>query len=135
MRFFAFGPEGKDRVWLAWDGDTLYCDRNGNGDLTDPGEKVAAKMPKPGIPQEEGSFDFELGDLTIGGRTHKNVGVSIRRLSYYQRSAVAKRPDVKAALAKDPSPRFLLSARRWKCQASRGVGSADGYRFRPGSTT
>src|SRR5207248_11337516 len=28
-----FGPEGKDRVWLVRDGDTLYVDRNGNGDL------------------------------------------------------------------------------------------------------
>ena len=98
----AFGPEGKDRVWLAWDGDTLYCDRNGNGDLTDPGEKVAAKKPKPGIPQEEGSFDFEIGELTIGGRTHKGLGVSIGRLSYYQRSSIAKRPDVKAGTREGP---------------------------------
>jgi hypothetical protein len=103
----ALGPEGKDRVWLAWDGDTLYCDRNGNGDLTDPGEKLAAKKPRPGVPQEEGSFDFDIGDLTFGGRMHKNVGVSIRRLSYYQGSSIAKRPDVKAALAKDPNAQIL----------------------------
>lgn len=32
-----FGPEGKDRVWLVHDGDVLYVDRNGNGDLTEPG--------------------------------------------------------------------------------------------------
>ena len=37
-----FGPEGKDRVWLVLDGDTLYVDRNGNGDLTEAGEKVTA---------------------------------------------------------------------------------------------
>ncbi len=29
--------------WLVRDGDTLYVDRNGNGDLTEPGEKVAAE--------------------------------------------------------------------------------------------
>ena len=75
-----FGPEGKDRVWLVRDGATLYVDRNGNGDLTEAGEKVAAKKPKPGIPQEEGSSDYDLGDLTIGGRTHKSVGVYVRRL-------------------------------------------------------
>jgi hypothetical protein len=35
-----FGPEAKFRVWLVIDGDTLYVDRNGNGDLTEPGEAV-----------------------------------------------------------------------------------------------
>ena len=35
-----FGPEAKTRVWLVQDGDTLYMDRNGNGDLTEAGEKV-----------------------------------------------------------------------------------------------
>ncbi len=29
-----FGSEAKTRVWLVLDGDTLYVDRNGNGDLT-----------------------------------------------------------------------------------------------------
>ena len=106
-----FGPEGKDRVWLAWDGDSLYCDRNGNGDLTDPGEKVAAKKPKPGIPQEEGSFDFEIGDLTIGGRTHKGLGVYIVGWRSIRDPRIAKRPDVKAALAKDPKAQvFMLQA-------------------------
>ena len=35
-----FGPEAKVRVWLVLDGDTLYVDRNGNGDLTEAGERV-----------------------------------------------------------------------------------------------
>lgn len=35
-----FGPEAKVRVWLVLDGDVLYVDRNGNGDLTEPGEQV-----------------------------------------------------------------------------------------------
>lgn len=33
-----FGPEAKARVWLVLDGDKLYVDRNGNGDLTEAGE-------------------------------------------------------------------------------------------------
>jgi hypothetical protein len=37
-----FGAEAKVRVWLVLDGDTLYVDRNGNGDLTEPGERCAA---------------------------------------------------------------------------------------------
>ena len=39
-----FGPEAKFRVWLVIDGDTLYVDRNGNGDLTEPGDKVVWKV-------------------------------------------------------------------------------------------
>ncbi|MCC6417335.1 MAG: hypothetical protein IT429_03710 [Gemmataceae bacterium] len=39
-----FGQEAKARVWVVLDGDTLYVDRNGNGDLTEEGEKV--KLPE-----------------------------------------------------------------------------------------
>ncbi len=38
-----FGPEAKQRVWLVRDGDILYVDRNGNGDLTDEGERIQGK--------------------------------------------------------------------------------------------
>ena len=41
-----FGSEARDRVWLVHDGETLYVDRNGDGDLTGAGEKVAAKVSK-----------------------------------------------------------------------------------------
>ena len=37
-----FGPQADTRVWLVEDGDTLYVDRNANGDLTDSDESVAA---------------------------------------------------------------------------------------------
>jgi hypothetical protein len=39
-----FGPQAKVRVWVVLDGDTLYLDRNGNGDLTDPGERLAPRF-------------------------------------------------------------------------------------------
>src|SRR4051794_40098852 len=29
-----FGPEAKLRVWVVLDGETLFVDRNGDGDLT-----------------------------------------------------------------------------------------------------
>jgi hypothetical protein len=35
-----FGSEAQMRVWLVADGSVLYVDRNGNGDLTEPGERV-----------------------------------------------------------------------------------------------
>jgi hypothetical protein len=35
-----FGPKADYRIWLVLDGDTLYVDRNGNGDLTESGEST-----------------------------------------------------------------------------------------------
>jgi hypothetical protein len=67
----AFGPDGADRVWLVQDGDTLYVDRNGNGALTDAGDKVPARKLREGVEPEEGQYTFEIGDLTVGGKTHK----------------------------------------------------------------
>ncbi len=37
-----FGPEADTRVWLVLDGEVLYVDRNGNGDLTEDGERAQA---------------------------------------------------------------------------------------------
>ncbi len=36
-----FGPEARTRVWLVLDGDTLYIDRDGSGDLTGKDKHVA----------------------------------------------------------------------------------------------
>src|SRR5262245_54559535 len=35
-----FGPAADYRVWLVLDGDTLYVDRNGDGDLSEAGEST-----------------------------------------------------------------------------------------------
>lgn len=40
------GTEAKTRVWLVLDGDVLHIDRNGNGDLTDQGERVEKRKGK-----------------------------------------------------------------------------------------
>src|SRR5687768_5001074 len=71
-----FGPEARDRVWLVHDGDTLYVDRNGDGDLTDDEEKVPTKDVGPG-----GGQHFPIGELRIGDRTHKGLNVSTIPLS------------------------------------------------------
>jgi hypothetical protein len=59
-----FGPEAKFRVWLVQDADVLYVDRNGNGDLTEKGERVGKKQ---GV---AGNRRWEVGDLTDGGMKH-----------------------------------------------------------------
>jgi hypothetical protein len=38
-----FGLNAQTRVWLVLDGDVLYVDGNGNGDLTEAGETVKSK--------------------------------------------------------------------------------------------
>jgi len=46
-----FGLEAKVRVWLVLDDDALYVDRNGNGDLTEPGERIAARTALHNSPE------------------------------------------------------------------------------------
>ena len=50
-----FGSEAKIRVWVVLDGDVMYLDRNGNGDLTEPDKRVAAEfsMHYPDVPRPE----------------------------------------------------------------------------------
>jgi hypothetical protein len=97
----AFGPEGKHRIWLVRDGDVLYVDRNGNGDLTEPGEKVAAEK-NPGRDPGDESGKFDVGDLTVAGRTHKGLFVSFSPLKHYSAGTLDPWPGAKAALANDP---------------------------------
>jgi hypothetical protein len=42
-----FGADARARVWLVKDGDALYLDRNGNGDLTEDGERLAGQGGGP----------------------------------------------------------------------------------------
>ena len=57
------GPEAKKRVWLVLDGDTLFVDDNGNGDLTEPGKKLKVRTPN----QDPASFE----DIEISGSDGK----------------------------------------------------------------
>ena len=99
----AIGPEAKDRVWIVKDGDTLYVDRNGNGDLTDPGEKIAADKGGSALD----GYSFEIDELTVGGKKHYRLNVSVAPLKVSVFGADAQRADVKAVLAKDPKAEIL----------------------------
>src|SRR5438309_5057662 len=50
-----FGADAKIRVWVVLDGDVMYLDRNGNGDLTEPGNRMDAKFSRhyPDVPRPE----------------------------------------------------------------------------------
>jgi hypothetical protein len=89
----AFGPHAETRVWLVLDGDTLYADRNGNGDLTEPDEKITAEKPNA---NDVGSYQFKVGDVQDGPRLHKEVMLYVSKLDH-----LADQNDaVKALLAK-----------------------------------
>src|SRR5262245_61362635 len=66
-----FGTKADFRVWLVQDGDTLYVDRNGNGDLTEKDEQVKTK-------NAGGDFhQFEVGEVSDG--TLKHTGLTVTR--------------------------------------------------------
>jgi hypothetical protein len=92
-----FGPEAKTRVWLVHDGDNLYVDRNGNGDLTEPGEKVVAKKGD-NTDLEEAIFEFEAGDIAEGKLTHKGRHMSARKIDHM----AARDEEVQKTLATEP---------------------------------
>jgi hypothetical protein len=78
-----FGSEAKTRVWLIRDGDVLYVDRNGNGDLMEKGERFeGAKYP--------GGIKWTIGDIVeADGRTrHTDLRVRMKLVSgsYWQGS-------------------------------------------------
>jgi hypothetical protein len=56
-----FGSEAKTRVWLILDGDILYVDRNGSGDLTEQGKKMVGKPRVQELEREKLTvFDFDI---------------------------------------------------------------------------
>jgi RNA polymerase sigma factor (sigma-70 family) len=61
----AIGPQAKKRVWLVVDGETLYVDRNGNGDLTEVNERIQKSKKievAPGMYRWMNSFDIGAVD-------------------------------------------------------------------------
>src|SRR5207249_1396798 len=65
-----FGPEPKSRFWLVQDGDTLYVDRNDNGDLTEPDKCVQLKNG------DKNYRNFDAGEIHDGSLTHLGLSVS-----------------------------------------------------------
>jgi hypothetical protein len=78
--FLVFGPQAKFRLWLAFDGDLVYVDRNGNGDLTEPRERL-----KPSQKPTDDTFIrctvYDLGALEDPFTGKKYDKVRIDRLA------------------------------------------------------
>ena len=104
----SFDAEGKERIWMARDGDTLHVDRNGNGDLTDPGEAVVLDTTRTPHPE------FVVGDLRVGKRIHKGLAVAVSKLAD-QAGHVADRADIGLMLTLNPNaPVYLI-----RCEVDR----------------
>jgi len=104
-----FGPEAKARVWLVLDGDTLYVDRNGNGDLTEEGERVALPAFKNERKDElfNGDREVKAGVITVGPARY-NLMVMQARL---QKGYKPRTPDEEEMLKlAGPIPDGVLTA-------------------------
>lgn len=75
---FAFGPDSTERMWVVLDGQALYLDKNGNGDLTEDGERVFPFLIPGEAPNPRGSF-FHLPALDAGGGKHTDFIFSVIR--------------------------------------------------------
>jgi len=75
-----FGPQAKSRVWIIEDRETIYVDRNGNGDLREAGEAFTSSERSD--EKQVGGYQqwtYLLGDLTPGGQTEKHTGLKLVR--------------------------------------------------------
>ena len=81
-----FGPEAKRRSWLVVDGDgvemnsarVVYFDRNGNGDLTEPDERIelnAEATRKINMAKESGKHRHERVFAGLGGGSAFEISV------------------------------------------------------------
>jgi hypothetical protein len=109
------GPEAKTRVWLVQDGDALYVDRNGNGDLTEPDEKVSAEK-RSNRSAEDRNFVFAAGELREDGKRHINLSVWVSDLN-------PNLSEAKTLLKRDPQARSYHIALEVQMPGFQGLGT------------
>src|SRR5262249_33657054 len=110
-----FGPEAKTRVWLVQDGDTLYVDRKGDGDLTPLGNKVVAEKQEDA---DEGTYQFKVGDIRDGDRVHKDLSIYVAKLDRLAEVEDA----VKALLRKNAKARGYVVHVEMEMPGRKGTG-------------
>jgi len=96
-----FGTEAKHRAWLVLDGDTLYVDRHGRGDLTGADCRVAGKSD----PYTERFF--EAGDLTINGVTYSDLRLYVQSAKRGIAEAYQQMPMFQQFLAVHPDGKLF----------------------------
>jgi hypothetical protein len=76
----AFGSEARTRVWLVLDGNVLYVDRNANGDLTEPGERVDI-WERLGFNAGFGT-EWKAGTITEPTGATRHTDLIVRRMGF-----------------------------------------------------
>ena len=71
----AFGTDAKTQIWLVLDGDVLYVDKNGDGDLTPAEERFTSTKE-----QNRSGDLYNVGDIAASGKIYTNVGIRIEKL-------------------------------------------------------
>jgi RNA polymerase sigma factor (sigma-70 family) len=70
------GRDARTRVWLVSDGKTMYVDKNGDGDLTEPAEAIPFK------PDKDGGFASLVVDRLpghAGDDPHTSLHIAVRQ--------------------------------------------------------
>jgi hypothetical protein len=109
-----FGPDAAERVWLVRDGDTLYVDKNGNGDLTEAGKKFTGE-------KDGWSTTFQAGTIRIGKSEHRNFVVRVQQLSKFG-PEVTELPVAAAALKRNPEAQFMAITAEIQVPGHKGSG-------------
>lgn len=110
-----FGPGAARTMWLVHDGDTLYADLDGDGNLTDPAERFAAHEDSNA---DDGTYVFEVGEVREGDALHKSLTVGTLNLQHLADSDAR----VRTALSKDPQARFYRLGIDLQMPLHRGAG-------------
>lgn len=79
----AIGPDASKRVWMVLDGSTLFVDRNGNGDLTEEGERFSLTSTRE-LSKEQAYSHFNVFDISLGG-PDENKGKTKYQLEHWIR--------------------------------------------------
>jgi hypothetical protein len=98
-----FGPGARTRVWVVWDGDTVYVDRNGDGDLTEPGKRLVAPRFRPSI--QDGILEERevmLSAVADGKLRHENLLIRQQRPNPAFRPRIESERQLKALVDRDP---------------------------------
>jgi hypothetical protein len=94
-----FGPEAGFRVWLVLDGDVLYVDRNGNGDLTEPDKRCSRSQQSTDlfrfenikITDPSGSASYACGVYASPKVGHNNIIWVVGKLRQYSTDCFSER--------------------------------------------
>jgi len=96
-----FGSDAKHKVWLVLDGDTLYVDRQGTGDLSQPACRVSGEADR--------YYErlFKVGDLHLGGQRYADLQVIVHSAKQGAGSGVDEMPMFKEFLAAQPEGKLF----------------------------